>query len=129
MEEQKNALDTQIDGSHYKDQLLQPIELAYILGGTPAFCKLAKYLTREKGDKKINLQKARHCILLEKDLHCFCEQYTQRGSDGIPDYWITKFTKNSYIRLALLNMCQGNYSGAINQVEEYAKSLGIPLDE
>jgi DNA-binding phage protein len=45
-----------------KNVKIQPIELAYKLGASPAFCKLAKYISRQKNDKKINLQKAIHCI-------------------------------------------------------------------
>ena len=42
--------------------------LAYSLNASPCFCKLAKYLTRDKDDKKIQLEKAGHCIELERDL-------------------------------------------------------------
>ena len=59
-----SALDTQIDGGHYKDVKIQPIELAYKLGASPAFCKLAKYLSRDKGDKKINLNLGKLPLLI-----------------------------------------------------------------
>ena len=70
-----SGLGTQIDGGHYTSMKMQPIELAYRLYGTPCFCKLAKYLTRDKGHKLTNLQKARHCITLEQDLSKYAMAY------------------------------------------------------
>ena len=63
-----NAFDNQVDGDHYTKMAMQPIELAYLVGGTPCFCKLAKYATRIKGERQINLDKAIHCIELERTL-------------------------------------------------------------
>ena len=134
MKEEKSALDVQISGNHYKTQKIQPIELVYKLGATPCFCKLAKYLTRDKGDKKINLQKARHCIQLEQDL----EDYTLYYEDSMDAAWIAgeykdgiikDFSDNDYIKNALCFMFAGIYLSAIKSVEEYAESLGINLDE
>ena len=68
-----NALEQQVGGTHYKDMKMQPAELAYKVGGSPMFCKLAKYLTRDKGERVDNLNKALHCIALENemiDLRC-----------------------------------------------------------
>lgn len=60
--EKKSALETQQGGNHYKTMKLQPVKLGYKIGATPCFVKLAKYLTRNKNDKKENLEKAFHCI-------------------------------------------------------------------
>ena len=133
-----SALDVQIDGQHYKNVKIQPIELAYTLGASPAFCKLAKYLSREKGDKKINLQKARHCIQLELDL-LNLNMY-DRSSEGAYDYnfnsaqklltdFSEQFTTSTNFYNALDMMYQGYRETAIEYVEDYAKELGINLDE
>ena len=133
-----SALDVQIDGQHYKNVKIQPIELAYTLGASPAFCKLAKYLSREKGDKKINLQKARHCIQLELDL-LNLNMY-DRSSEGAYEYnfnsaqklltdFSEQFTTSSNFYNALDMMYQGYRETAIGYVEDYAKELGINLDE
>lgn len=136
MKEEKSALDVQISGNHYKTQKLQPIELVYKLGATPCFCKLAKYLTRDKGDKKINLQKARHCIQLEQDLEDYALYYEDSmeaawevNRDGYKDKLIKNFSDNEYIQSALVFMFAGIYPSAVKSVEEYAESLGINLDE
>lgn len=133
MKEEKSALDVQISGNHYKTQKIQPIELVYKLGATPCFCKLAKYLTRDKGDKKINLQKARHCIQLEKDLRDYTVYYEKSMNLALKDNnnrtLISDFSDIAYIQNSLVFMYLGFYTKAIEQVEEYAESLGINLDE
>jgi len=59
------ALNTQIDGSHYKDKGIQPI--VYIHANNMGFCdgNVVKYVTRykEKNGKK-DLEKAKHYIEL-----------------------------------------------------------------
>ena len=85
-----NALDVQIDGDHYKKQPIQPVELAYYVNGTPCFCKLAKYLTRDKGDKLVNIKKALHCIGLERDLKGFIDLSLTSNNHK---YWINKFSE------------------------------------
>ena len=66
-----SALDTQIGGSHYKAEKLQPIEACYQRYGyegvkAALHCKVDKYLTRDKEgqDDFEQLQKAEHCIQL-----------------------------------------------------------------
>ena len=127
--EKKSALDVQIDGQHYKNQKIQPIELAYKLGGTPAFCKLAKYLTREKNDKKINLQKAYHCICLEEDLKRWAEYHYEY--EMIDDQIITnnetliiEFSNGIVeIEQALSEMFYRNYPQAKFWVNQYAMKV------
>ena len=129
--EKKSALEVQIDGQHYKNQKIQPIELAYKLGGTPAFCKLAKYLTREKNDKKVNLQKAYHCICLEEDLKFWANyhyEYEMIDHAIIEDneQLIIDFSNGVYeIQQALFEMYFRDYSKAKYWVNQYAlKAVG-----
>lgn len=128
------ALEEQVDGSHYVNMKMQPVELAYALNASPCFCKLAKYLTREKGDKLTNLQKALHCIRLEHEL-------VGRQGKGIlynlirelkevmfkQDHkeataLINEFTDNEQIRNALSSMYTGRYHMAMLDVEEIIKA-------
>lgn len=115
------GLGTQIDGGHYTSMKMQPIELAYRLYGTPCFCKLAKYLTRDKGDKLTNLQKARHCITLEQDLSKYAIMYFDHLALVSLDEakkLIDEFTNIFCYQEALLNMWVGNYEAAINWVDQ-----------
>lgn len=61
------ALDVQIDGNHYKNMAIQPMEFCMANGLDFATSSAIKYLTRKKGDKDkraIDLRKAVHCIQL-----------------------------------------------------------------
>ncbi len=125
------GLGTQIEGQHYTSMKLQPVQLAYMLYATPCFCKLSKYLTRDKGDKLTNLKKALHCIKLEQDLIEYADVYFEK-LDGLvsPDnakVLIGEFTDNYSYRKALLQLCMCNYDMAILVVEDiirkYEESL------
>lgn len=116
-----SGLGNQIDGTHYTAMKMQPVELAYKLYATPCFCKLAKYLTRDKGDKLTNLQKAKHCIELEQDLRVYAYEYMDRlDSLATSDAkaLISVFTDNQQYREALIWMWLGSWSSAIQVVDE-----------
>ena len=58
-----NALDTQVDGDHYKTKAIQPVE--YIHANNLGFCEgnVVKYITRWKDKNGIkDLEKARHYL-------------------------------------------------------------------
>ena len=116
-----SALNTQVDGDHYKDQKIQPIELAYMLGETPAFTKLAKYLTRDKNDKLVNIDKALHCISLEEELSKHVWKYSYLYFKRL--YWkvfksgeihpmIKEFSADENIQQALQFMFLKDYNSA-----------------
>ena len=116
------GLGTQVSGTHYTSMKLQPIELAYKLYGTPCLCKLAKYHTRDKGDKLTNLKKALHCIKLEQDLIEYADVYFDK-LDGLVSIeegkaLIAEFTDNDSYRKALFHLWVGNYDMAILVVED-----------
>lgn len=116
-----NGLGVQVDGNHYTNMKMQPVELAYKLYGTPCFCKLAKYLTRDKGDKLTNLKKALHCIQLEKDLTQYAIAYLDKLdgliSTGRAIDIIKQFTEEDTYRAALFHMWLGNYESAVLSLE------------
>ena len=121
--EKKSALETQQGGNHYKTMKLQPVELGYKLGATPCFVKLAKYLTRNKNDKKENLEKAFHCICIEEDLVDCIQFYYDSDNIGFleyKDYMIGEFSDNIFIRNALSAMYDRNYKVAKQNVKYYA---------
>jgi hypothetical protein len=116
-----SGLGTQCDGNHYTSMKMQPVELAYRLYGTPCFCKLAKYLTRDKGDKLINLQKARHCITLEQDLSKYAMAYFDHldfQSTTEAKRVIEEFTDILCYQEALFCMWVGDYKAAITWVDK-----------
>lgn len=116
------GLGTQVAGSHYTSMRLQPVQLAYMLYATPCFCKLAKYLTRDKGDKLTNLKKALHCIKLEQDLIEYADTYFNKLGELVSveegKALIFQFTDNDSYRKALLQLWMCNYDMAILVVED-----------
>ena len=121
--EKKSALETQQGGNHYKTMKLQPVELGYKIGATPCFVKLAKYLTRNKNDKKENLEKAYHCICLEEELVGHISFYYDSDDVGFleyKDHMINEFSENLFIQNALLSMYDRNYKLAKQNVKYYA---------
>ena len=107
-----SALNMQVAGNHYKNQKIQPIQLAYMLGQTPAFCKVAKYATRIKDDPIQQLNKALHCIELDRDLEDYQHLYCKVGLDFAEDM-INEFTESVHLRGCLLAMHRGDYTSAI----------------
>lgn len=106
------ALNKQVGGSHYKKGKIQPIELAYMLGQTPAFCKVCKYATRVKDDPVQQLNKALHCIELDQELKDFQHLYCKVSQDFAEDM-IDEFTTSTYLRQCLKYMHKGDYTSAM----------------
>lgn len=121
-----SALEEQVGGTHYKNLPLQPVELAYYLGATPCFTKLAKYIIRDKGDVSENLDKAVHIILLEMELDCFANtNYKEICDTSIYNYWICKFIEDGNLRECLMAMYEKDYGFALSSLDNYRKEYGI----
>jgi len=72
--EKNTALDSQVAGDHYKNQGIQPFEITFANFGykgvrAAVYTKVNKYLTREKGKHRDNLEKAIHCLQIQLELH------------------------------------------------------------
>jgi hypothetical protein len=121
-------IGTMVDGHHYTDMTLQPVELAEMLGATPEFCKAAKYLTRDKNDKLVNIDKAEHCIGLEDELGASLFKYPWYVLTGLKyklfmgdkvHPFIAMYTKEEFIQKALTSMLKKDYDTAIKYVRLY----------
>jgi hypothetical protein len=65
-----NALDTQVGGDHYTSMKQQPLEKTYLQYGYDGvkhslYTKVDKYLTRDKGTDRVDIEKAIHCLQLQ----------------------------------------------------------------
>ena len=65
-----SALQSQIGGSHYKNQGVQPLEATYANFGysglrAAVYTKVNKYLTREKGTHRQDITKAIHVLQMQ----------------------------------------------------------------
>lgn len=75
-----STMDTQVGGSHYTDQGIQPLEVTYENFGyygvrAALYTKVNKYLSRNKGNHLQDLEKAKHCIELQIE-------FAKRGNAG-----------------------------------------------
>jgi hypothetical protein len=120
-----NALDRQVAGQHYKNQKIQPIQLAYMLGQTPAFCKVCKYSTRIKDDPVQQLEKALHCIELDEELKEYHIRYNLLNQQEA-FYIIDQFTSIEDLRNVLKCMMTRDYNKAkmyMGRMIEQAKKM------
>lgn len=129
MTEKISAIDTQEAGNHYKNQKVQPMELSYYLGATPAFCKLSKYIGRVKEDQAEDLRKAYHCIEFEEEMQYYAKRNYKYQETEFVEYWINRHTTNDNIRNALRCLSKFNYEYAKGWVKKEAESRGISLDK
>lgn len=130
-----DASKMQVDGTHYTDMPMQPVQLAYLIGGTPCFCKLAKYASRKKhADPMIDLNKAIHCIRLEQEFiiknhQTFLKNYPASTSDPcnleLAVVLINIFTKDQDLRDALLFMHMKEYELAISSVQKIISRVSV----
>jgi len=71
--DEPKALESQVAGSHYTDLGMQPLEITYANFGyegirATAYTKVNKYLTREKGEHRENIEKAIHVLEIQLEL-------------------------------------------------------------
>jgi len=66
----QSATDAQVGGDHYKNQGIQPLEATFKNFGyeglrASIYTKVGKYLTREKGTHKQDIEKAIHVLQMQ----------------------------------------------------------------
>ncbi|AUR86283.1 hypothetical protein NVP1084O_076 [Vibrio phage 1.084.O._10N.261.49.F5] len=115
-----SALSKQVAGTHYKNQKIQPIELTYMLGQTPAFCKVCKYATRIKDDPIQQLNKALHCIELDSDLAHYHDFYI-RVPESFAVEKIREFTEDKLLQKVLECMHLHHYTAATRYMKQMIK--------
>ena len=76
---EKTAIDSQVGGTHYKNQGIQPLEATFKNFGyeglrASVYTKVGKYLTREKGTHKQDIEKAIHVLQIQLE-------YLDRGEE------------------------------------------------
>ena len=128
----KKATSNQVGGEHYKKMKMQPMELAYLVGGTPCFLNICKYITRKKADRNEDLAKALHCIELENQFfHQRCQRYVAEVARfSQPD--IKKFSKQfptkkeqRFVNAVLQDFYFGAYQKA---AEHIAAEMGADIE-
>jgi len=70
----ETAIESQVAGNHYKTLGIQPIEITFANFGYAGikhacYTKVNKYLTREKGEHRENIEKAIHCLQMQLEFY------------------------------------------------------------
>lgn len=113
----KSALNFQVGGTHYTELGMQPLELAYLVNGTPCFTKVAKYLVRKKGTHKQDLQKALTCVQIEEELTnkgIGLQYFAVSIDEDFVVNMIEKYTDVITYQMVLKDMYFGEYDKAKN---------------
>jgi hypothetical protein len=68
--EPESAINSQVDGDHYKKQGVQPLEATFLNFGyeglrAAIYTKVGKYLTRAKGTHRKDITKAIHALQMQ----------------------------------------------------------------
>ncbi|HBT0444839.1 TPA: hypothetical protein MA058_003495 [Klebsiella pneumoniae] len=116
----KSALNFQVGGNHYTKRSMQPLELAYLVNGTPCFTKVAKYMVREKGSHKEDLQKALSCVLIEEELTnkgIGLQYFAVSIDEDFVVSMIEKYTDVITYQMVLKDMYFGEYDKAKNMLQ------------
>lgn len=107
--------DKQVGGSHYTKMKLQPLQLAYMVaGGDSCFCKVAKYIGREKNTD--DLQKAIDVIEKAKTLRKTGIELTYYKRKMIGEF-ADQFDNAPVIAAILLTFLDARYNDSIRYVE------------
>lgn len=116
----KSALNFQVGGTHYTELGMQPLELAYLVNGTPCFTKVAKYLVRKKGTHKQDLQKALTCVQIEEELTnkgIGLQYFAVSIDEDFVVNMIEKYTDVITYQMVLKDMYFGEYDKAKNMLQ------------
>jgi hypothetical protein len=126
------ATDNQVDGNHYSKLKIQPLQLAYSINASPCFTKLAKYITRDKGNKAEQMEKGLHVIDLEREIGnrdtLYCWVMTRGGlrlvdaEEEIQEFSM-QFENSDIIKDCLMSMFDWRYSEATNHLYRLNKEV------
>ena len=115
-----SALNHMVGGSHYK-QKMQVIQVTYLLGASPCWKMVAKYITRKKDNPKQDLEKAIHCIQLEDELlELRCSKYItemQEYEHPTIKEFAEQFEDVEFVQYVLQDMYFGFLDRAMKRIE------------
>lgn len=113
------VFDKQVGGDHYSRLKIQPLQLAYLVAdGDSCFCKVAKYLSRDKDDRQEDVQKAIDVLIKASELRKSGVEVTHYKRKMIGEF-SDQFEDAPFIAVVLLSFLSANYDKAI----ETAKAL------
>lgn len=127
--------DIQVGGNHYKKMAYQTARFGFDVGLESLGTQIAKYLTRDKGSRIENLEKAYHCIALDQSfdeelskdegegeytLDIYCEIH----DDEYLDKYFAQFPDGDKLKKIMIFYMKAEYSSAKRSLRRYINGLG-----
>lgn len=118
------ALKHQVGGDHYRSLAYQPVELCVDVKASPVLNHFTKYLVRDKGERTEQVQKALHCIELERDMVMAGRtqptgiRETSQTVFNKLDEFSSQFTHPLLIKTAILFFIVGAYDSCRQLIED-----------
>lgn len=125
----------QVGGNHYKNMKYQTAEFGFDVGLQSLGTQIAKYLTRDKGLKLQNLEKAYHCIELDQkfDLNKhfkvigeFALDVYMEDDEYLLEKYFSQFEDGQKLKSIMRQYMKANYSQAKGLLRKYINSLTKP---
>lgn len=126
-----NAEQIQVAGNHYKEMAYQPARFGFDTGLVSLGTSIAKYLTRDKGSRIENLEKAYHCLCLEQqfakeeDAIWFFDIYERADDEQRLDRFFGQFPDGNKLKTIMRKYMQANIPQAKGLLRKYINSLNV----
>ncbi len=128
------AENIQVAGNHYKNMAYQTARFGYDVELVSLGTQIAKYLTRDKGSRIENLEKAYHCICLDqqfekedtiKDSEPLLDIYYKNSDEYFLDKYFSQFPDGDKLKAIMRQYMKANYPQAKGLLRKYIKGLSI----
>lgn len=125
------AEKTQVGGNHYKNMAYQTARFGFDVMLTSLGTQIAKYLTRDKGSRIENLEKAYHCICLDQQYdkewvkeHDFSKMALYIESDKKKyDEYFSQFSDGDKLKSIMTYYSKGEFGTAKGLLRKYINSV------
>lgn len=129
-----NAENIQVGGQHYKTMAYQTARFGYDTELVSLGTQIAKYLTRDKGSRIENLEKAYHCICLDqqfekdsakKGFEPLLDIYCKGSDEHFLEKYFSQFTDGDKFKAVMRQYMKANFPQAKGLLRKYIKGLSI----
>lgn len=128
------AEDTQVAGNHYKDMAYQTGRFGYDVGLISFGTQIAKYLTRDKGSRIENLEKAYHCLSLEQQYDkeetlleddSWFRIYDEEDDEPHLERYFSQFPDGDKLKAIMRQYMKANFSQAKGLLRKYINNFAL----
>lgn len=127
------AENIQVGGNHYKTMAYQTARFGYDVELTSLGTQIAKYLTRDKGSRNENLEKAYHCICLDqqfenedahlKNFESLLNIYYKDTDEHFLEKYFSQFPDGGKLKAIMRQYMKANFSQAKGLLRKYINSI------